>query len=167
VSLDLNDTIGTVSRMARRLIGSDVQLQLDLDQSISPVIADPSQVEQVLINLIVNARDAMPSGGAITVRTANIRMETGSAEASQVGLAAGDFVLVTVSDNGIGMDQATQTRIFEPFFTTKETGRGTGLGLSTVYGIIRQTGGAIGVTSERGKGATFKVYLPAIAEDAT
>jgi len=162
VALDLNEIVGTVSRMARRLIGTEVQLRLDVAEAVLQVLADPAQVEQLLLNLIVNARDAMPSGGMITVHTANVRLHTQSPEILQAGIAPGPFVLLAVSDNGIGMDQATQARIFEPFFTTKETGRGTGLGLSTVYGVVRQTGGAITVTSERGKGATFRVYLPAM-----
>jgi two-component system, cell cycle sensor histidine kinase and response regulator CckA len=164
VALDINETINTVSRMARRLIGTDVRLQLELGPGVAQVLADPARIEQVLLNLIVNARDAMPSGGLIQVRTANIVLEPGTASTTQTGLAPGNFVLLTVSDDGIGMDQATQARIFEPFFTTKETGRGTGLGLSTVYGIIRQTGGAIEVTSERERGATFRVYLPAVGD---
>jgi two-component system cell cycle sensor histidine kinase/response regulator CckA len=162
VALDINEIVASVSRMARRLIGTDVQLQQELAPSVSQVLADPAQIEQVLLNLIVNARDAMPTGGMITVQTANVRLEADSPEMSQAGLAPGQFVLLAVSDNGIGMDQATQARIFEPFFTTKETGRGTGLGLATVYGIIRQTGGAISVISERGRGASFRVYLPAV-----
>jgi signal transduction histidine kinase len=165
VALDLNEIVGTVSRMARRLIGTEVQLRLDVAESVLQVLADPAQVEQLLLNLIVNARDAMPTGGMITVHTANVRLHTQSPEILQAGIAPGPFVLLAVSDDGIGMDQATQARIFEPFFTTKETGRGTGLGLSTVYGVVRQTGGAITVTSERGKGATFRVYLPAITGD--
>jgi two-component system, cell cycle sensor histidine kinase and response regulator CckA len=163
VALDLNDIVSSVSRMARRLIGTDVQLRLDLARSVSQVLADPAQVEQVLLNLIVNARDAMPAGGSITVRTADVRLDGGAPEVIQAGIAPGAFVLLDVTDNGIGMDQATQARIFEPFFTTKETGRGTGLGLSTVYGIVHQTGGAITVASERGKGASFRVYLPVVA----
>jgi two-component system cell cycle sensor histidine kinase/response regulator CckA len=163
VALDLNEIVSGVSRMARRLIGTDVQLRLELANVVSQVLADPAQVEQVLLNLIVNARDAMPSGGTITVQTANVTLDADRPELKQAGIAPGAFVMLDVSDDGIGMDQATQARIFEPFFTTKETGRGTGLGLSTVYGIIRQTGGAITVTSERGKGATFRVYLPAVA----
>jgi two-component system cell cycle sensor histidine kinase/response regulator CckA len=163
IALDLNEIIGGVSRMARRIIGTDVQLRLDLADSTSPILADPAQVEQVLLNLIVNARDAMPSGGTITVETADVTLDADAPEVVQAGIAAGKFVMLVVSDNGIGMDHATQARIFEPFFTTKETGRGTGLGLSTVYGIIRQTGGAITVDSDRGKGASFRVYLPAVA----
>ena len=166
VALDLNEIVQGVSRMARRIIGADVQLRLELAGSVSKVLADPAQVEQVLLNLIVNARDAMPSGGTITVHTQNVTLASQAPEVLQAGIAGGNFVMLSVADDGIGMDQATQARIFEPFFTTKETGRGTGLGLSTVYGIIRQTGGAITVDSERGKGASFKVYLPAIAGES-
>jgi signal transduction histidine kinase len=162
VAVDINDIVSNVARMARRLIGTEVQLKLELATSVASVLADPAQIEQVLLNLIVNARDAMPSGGMITVRTANVQLSAQSAEITQAAIAPGLFVMLAVIDHGIGMDQATQARIFEPFFTTKETGRGTGLGLSTVYGIVRQTGGAITVKSERGKGASFHVYLPAI-----
>jgi len=162
VKLDINEIVGSVARMARRLIGTDVQLKLQLAKSVASVLADPAQIEQVLLNLIVNARDAMPNGGMITVQTANAHLDAQAPQISQAGIVAGAFVMLAVTDNGIGMDQATQARIFEPFFTTKETGRGTGLGLSTVYGIVRQTGGAITVTSERGKGASFRVYLPAL-----
>jgi PAS domain S-box-containing protein len=160
VPLDLNEIIQGVSRMARRIIGTDVQLRLELAPSVSQVLADPAQVEQVLLNLLVNARDAMPTGGTITVRTQNVALGPSAKEIRQSGIAPGAFVRLNVTDNGIGMDHATQARIFEPFFTTKETGRGTGLGLSTVYGIIRQSGGAITVDSERGQGASFNVYLP-------
>ena len=162
VPLDINEIVGAVARMARRLIGTEVQLTLELATPVARVLADPAQIEQVLLNLIVNARDAMPGGGMITVRTANVALSAQSAEITQAGIAPGPFVMLAVIDHGIGMDQATQARIFEPFFTTKETGRGTGLGLSTVYGIVRQTGGAITVKSDRGKGASFHVYLPAI-----
>jgi PAS domain S-box-containing protein len=165
VKIDINEIINGVARMARRLIGADVQLKLKLSKSVAQVLADPAQIEQVLLNLIVNARDAMPNGGMITVQTANARLDAQAPEIVQAGIAPGPFVLLAVSDTGIGMDQATQARIFEPFFTTKDTGRGTGLGLSTVYGIIRQTGGAISVQSERGKGASFRVHLPAITGD--
>ena len=165
VPLDINEIVAAVARMARRLIGTEVQLRLDLAESVPHVLADPAQVEQLLLNLIVNARDAMPGGGMITVHSANVRLHSQSPEILQSAVAPGPFVLLAVSDDGIGMDQATQARIFEPFFTTKETGRGTGLGLSSVYGVVRQTGGVITVTSERGKGATFRVYLPVITGD--
>jgi PAS domain S-box-containing protein len=166
VALDINEIIAGVSRMARRIIGTDVQLRLELAESICQVLADPAQIEQVLLNLLVNARDAMPSGGNITVETQNVVLSPSAPEVVQAGIAPGSFVMLSVTDDGIGMDQATQARIFEPFFTTKETGRGTGLGLSTVYGIIRQSGGAITVESERGQGASFRVYLPAVAGEA-
>ena len=167
VALDLNEIVGAVARMTRRIIGTAVQLRLDLAPKVAMVLADPAQVEQVLLNLIVNARDAMPSGGMITVQTANVRLAADAPEITQAAIAPGAFVMLAVIDTGIGMDQATQARIFEPFFTTKETGRGTGLGLSTVYGIVRQTGGAITVASERGQGATFRVYLPAVTGETS
>jgi signal transduction histidine kinase len=166
VALDMNEIVGSVSRMARRIIGTDVQLRLELSPAIAQILADPAQVEQVLLNLIVNARDAMPSGGTIMVRTVNATLDAQAPEIIHAGIAPGDFVMLAVSDDGIGMDAATKARIFEPFFTTKETGRGTGLGLSTVYGIVRQTGGAITVESERGKGAHFRVYLPAVSGES-
>ncbi len=165
VKLDINEIVAGVARIARRIIGTEVRLKLQLAKSVAKILADPGQIEQALLNLIVNARDAMPNGGVITVKTANLHLEAQAPQIAQAGVAPGPFVLLAVSDNGIGMDQATQARIFEPFFTTKETGRGTGLGLSTVYGIVRQTGGAITVTSERGKGASFRVYLPALTGD--
>jgi PAS domain S-box-containing protein len=167
VALDLNEIVSAVARMARRLIGADVQLRLELAPAVAQVLADPAQIEQVLLNLIVNARDAMPHGGRIQVSTENARLKAGDPDTTQSGLAPGQYVLLAVADNGLGMDQSTQARIFEPFFTTKETGRGTGLGLSTVYGIVRQTGGAITVTSERGQGAIFKVFLPALKGETT
>jgi PAS domain S-box-containing protein len=162
VPLDLNVVVANVSRMARRLLGTDVTLEEHLAPDLARVLVDPSQIEQVLLNLMVNARDAMPDGGLIRVCTGNVPLEPGSLDAADSGLAPGRYVRLSVSDEGHGMDQATAARIFEPFFTTKEPGRGTGLGLSTVYGIIRQTGGAITVASERDQGATFSVYLPAL-----
>ena len=167
VELDLNEIVGAVARMARRLIGADVQLRLELAPAVAQVLADPAQIEQVLLNLIVNARDAMPTGGRIQVGTANVQLRAGDADLTDSGLAPGQYVLLAVSDNGVGMDQSTQARIFEPFFTTKETGRGTGLGLATVYAIVRQSGGAVTVTSERSEGASFRVFLPALTGETT
>jgi PAS domain S-box-containing protein len=169
VTLDLNELVDNVARMTRRLIGPNVQLEMRGASDLRPIVADSAQLEQVLLNLIINARDALPDGGRITVRTANVEMVEGSSAAATTGLAPGPYVLLQVRDDGIGMDQATQARIFEPFFTTKEPGRGTGLGLSTVYGNVRQMGGAVAVASERNRGATFSVYLPAstVAADTT
>lgn len=130
---------------------------------VNPKAADPAQVEQAPLNLIVNARDAMPAGGTIVVETANVALDASAPEVAQAGIEPGRFVRLSVTDDGIGMDQATQARLFEPCFTTKETGRGTGL--SIVYGMFRQTGGAITVERERGQGASFKVYLPALVKE--
>jgi signal transduction histidine kinase len=146
--------------LSRRLIGPEITLEIQPAEGLLPVMADAGQLEQLLLNLILNARDALPAGGRIVVRTANRRLPDGSPEAYRANLADGLYVLLQVIDNGVGMDQATQVRIFEPFFTTKEPGRGTGLGLSTVYGIVRQMGGAVTVLSERNQGATFSVFLP-------
>jgi PAS domain S-box-containing protein len=162
--LDLNDHVAEADKMLRRLIGEDIEIALALRPNIWKVKVDPSQFDQVLVNLAVNARDAMPKGGRLTVATENVVADAETArraEASQ----SGPHVLLTVSDTGCGMDSETCARIFEPFFTTKEVGKGTGLGLSTVYGIIRQSGGFVTVESEAGKGATFKIYLPRVEEE--
>jgi two-component system cell cycle sensor histidine kinase/response regulator CckA len=164
VKLDLNDVAQGVARLSRRLIGPEIALDIQGAPDLRPVMADPSQLEQLLLNLILNARDALPDGGKVVIRTGNRRLPDGTREAARADVPTGDYVLLQVSDNGIGMDLATQRRIFEPFFTTKEPGRGTGLGLSTVYGIVRQMGGAVTVLSERTRGATFSVYLPAALE---
>ena len=160
--IDLNGVVLSVSRMARRLMGSQIRVDEQLGTGLPQVQADPATLEQVLLNLVVNARDAMPAGGLIRITTDTEVLEAGSRAIAETGLEPGPYVRVSVQDNGVGMDPATQARIFEPFFSTREPGRGTGLGLSTVYGILRQTGGAITVTSVPQQGATFVVYLPAV-----
>jgi two-component system, cell cycle sensor histidine kinase and response regulator CckA len=157
--LDLNTVSRELEPMLRRLIGDDIQVVLQLDDTIGRVKADRSQVEQVLINLIVNARDAMPSGGTVSIETANVELSDSYSRQRPI-VAPGRYVMIAVSDTGEGMDEATQSRIFEPFFTTKPAGKGTGLGLSTVYGIVKQSNGYIWVYSEPRIGTTFKVYLP-------
>jgi PAS domain S-box-containing protein len=160
--LDLNVVVHDMEKMLQRLIGEDVELMTELDPGLARIKADQSQIEQAVLNLAVNARDAMPSGGKLTLSTSNFYMDENFVRRYPYPVKVGDYVLFTVSDTGIGMDAATQARIFEPFFTTKEKGKGTGLGLSMVYGIVKQSGGYIEVASEPGSGATFKIYLPAV-----
>jgi PAS domain S-box-containing protein len=156
--LDLNETVADVQKMLSRVIGEDIELIARLHPSLMLVKADPSQVEQVLINLAVNARDAMPQGGRLAMETSNL--ELGEDAARDVDLAPGKYVMLGISDSGNGMDATTLSHVFEPFFTTKPVGKGTGLGLSTVYGIVKQSGGSIQVESEPGRGTSFRIYLP-------
>ncbi len=163
--LDLNEVIVNTEKMLRRLIGDDIDLVVAPDADLGRVKVYPGQIEQVIMNLAINARDAMPEGGKLTIETRNVELE--AAQASQrLAVSAGPYVMLAVTDAGMGMDEATLAQIFEPFFTTKDLGKGTGLGLSTVYGIVKQSGGSIWVYSEKGKGTTFKIYLPRVEEQA-
>jgi two-component system, cell cycle sensor histidine kinase and response regulator CckA len=157
--LSLNSSVAELDPMLCRLLGADVSLETELDPALWYVLADPGQLEQVLVNLVVNARDAMPNGGRVTIRTANLNLTAADGQRGN-GIRPGAYVTLSVIDTGIGMDVQTQARIFDPFFTTKEAGKGTGLGLSTVYGIVEQSGGHIALESAPGQGATFTIFLP-------
>jgi signal transduction histidine kinase/CheY-like chemotaxis protein len=158
--VDLNLLVRNIDKMLRRIIGEDIRLEIRLAPSLCKIEVDPAQIDQVIMNLAVNSRDAMPAGGQLLIETADVHLDDEYA-ASHVTPASGIYALLTVSDTGIGMDAATRARIFEPFFTTKEQGKGTGLGLSIVYGIVKQNGGEVLVYSEPGQGTVFKIYLPA------
>jgi PAS domain S-box-containing protein len=162
-SLDLNRVVENFTSMLTRLIGEDVTLTVSLDPELGQINAEAGQIEQVLMNLVVNARDAMPRGGTLTIRTFNFELDESFAR-QHVGTRPGQCVGLTVSDTGTGMEEQTSARLFEPFFSTKEPGKGTGLGLATVYGIVKQSGGYISVDTEPGKGTAFSIYLPRIGE---
>ena len=161
--LDLNSVIGDTTKLVQRLIGEDVIITFDPGSGLGLVKADPGQLVQIIMNLAINSRDAMPHGGAFSMETANVEIDAADARLNP-GAVPGSYVMLVVKDAGLGMDEATQTRIFEPFFTTKKVGRGTGLGLSVVYGIVRQCGGFITVSSAPGHGTEFRIYLPATNE---
>ncbi|MBA3852762.1 MAG: hypothetical protein C0503_00015 [Gemmatimonas sp.] len=163
--LSLNDVVSGFLTLLSRVLGEDIHVEVRLGRDVPHILADKNQLEQVLMNLCVNARDAMPRGGTLTIGCGIAQIDDEHA-ARREGMTAGPYATLSVTDTGIGMDKATQAKIFEPFFTTKETGRGTGLGLSTVYGIVKQTGGSIYVYSEVGKGTTFRIYLPITDEAA-
>jgi CheY-like chemotaxis protein len=161
--LELNQLVIGMQQMLSRLIGEDIELITNLASDLGAVRADPGQFEQVLMNLVVNARDAMPSGGRLQVQTANVEID--GSFMHEAAIRPGSYVMLAVSDTGTGMTEATKSRLFEPFFTTKSPGKGTGLGLATVYGIVKQSGGYVWVYSELEKGTSFKVYLPCAADD--
>ena len=163
--LDLNDVVGEESKMLHRLIGEDIDLISVLQPDLGLVNVDPGQIQQIIMNLAVNARDAMPNGGKLTIETANVENVDDQVRKNATG-SAGPYVMLAISDNGIGMDAETQAHMFEPFFTTKGPGKGTGLGLSTVYGIVKQSSGFIWTYSELGEGTTFKIYFPRVAGKA-
>jgi PAS domain S-box-containing protein len=164
--IDLNEVVSDTEKMLRRVVGEDIEFTTRLHESLGTVKADPGQIEQVLMNLVVNARDAMPEGGQLTIETSNIEVDDHFVQRFSFPFKPGSYVLLAIVDTGTGMDAGTQMHIFEPFFTTKDKDSGTGLGLATVYGIVKQSGGYIEVHSEPGHGSTFNIYLPRVAEPA-
>ncbi len=163
--VDVNALLAGTERMLHRLIGEDVDLRVKPGRAVGNVLVDPHQLEQVVVNMAVNSRDAMPRGGTLTIETANVTLDESYAS-DHPEVVPGPYVVLSVTDTGTGMDKATLERVFDPFFTTKELGRGTGLGLASVYGIVKQSGGSIWAYSEPGRGSTFKVYLPRVFEPA-
>jgi nitrogen-specific signal transduction histidine kinase/CheY-like chemotaxis protein len=161
--ISLTEVVTDIRAMVQRLIGEDVNVVLNLQPHLAPIMADRAQVEQVIMNLAVNARDAMPSGGVLTLETANVTLDANYTR-THFGTSAGEYVMLSVSDTGTGMSSATQARLFEPFFTTKEVGKGTGLGMATVHGIVTSSGGHITVHSDVGVGTSFKAYFPKARE---
>ena len=161
--IDLNAIVGRMSELLRRLIGEHIDLRSRPDETLDRISADPGQIEQVILNLALNARDAMPDGGVLTIETANLELDEAFV-ADHPGSSAGPHVMLTISDTGTGMERGVQEHLFEPFYTTKEQGRGTGLGLATVYGIVKQSGGSIFVYSEMNRGTAFKIFLPRIEQ---
>jgi signal transduction histidine kinase len=162
--IDLCSVLARMDKVLERILGQDVVLVSVAPRSPGQVRIDPSYIEQVILNLVTNARDAMPTGGRLTIETENVELDDAYA-LGHPPTKAGPYVMLTVSDTGTGMDQETQQRIFEPFFTTKAPGKGTGLGLAAVFGIVRQSGGNVAVSSALAKGTTFKVYLPRVDEE--
>ena len=162
----LNEAVGQTESMLRRLIGEDIQIIMSLSHDAGNIRCDPHHIEQAIVNLALNARDAMPGGGRIIIETSNVQIDDTYVK-THMGVTPGDFVMVAVSDTGEGMDSATKQSIFEPFFTTKKRGKGTGLGLATVYGTVKQCGGDIWVYSEPGQGTTFKLYFPRVTDAVT